>query len=77
MVYSFTIVNFVFTDDLLEVPIEANNPAPRNIKQAAEPPKALEVEVLSSHTKVSVTVDGTTVCKRAAIYMISSLLIEQ
>ena len=39
----------------------AANPGPRNIKQAEEPPKTLQIEVLSSHTKVSVTVDGTTV----------------
>ena len=46
------------------------NPSPWNIRQALEPPKALEVEVLSSKSKVSVSVDGTTVS-----YISSSILL--
>ena len=35
--------------------------SPRNIKQVADTPRSLQVEVLSSKSKVSVTIDGTTV----------------
>ena len=35
--------------------------APRKIKQAADPPRSLQVEALSSKSKVSVTIDGTMV----------------
>ncbi len=42
-------------------PDDVGNHPPRNIKQAAEPPRTLEVEVLSSKSKVSVSVDGTKV----------------
>ena len=54
---------FVFADAVLNH--MEGNLAPRNIKQALEPPKTLEVEVLSSKSKVSVIVDGTTVSKNS------------
>ena len=47
-----------FTDPVLQ-PREVNH-GPRNIK-TLDMPKSVSVEVLSSKSKVSVTVDGTTV----------------
>jgi len=46
---------------------EEGKHAPRNIKQVADPPRSLQVEVLSSKSKVSVTIDGTMVSDSAVL----------
>lgn len=50
------------SSDLQATEGKGANGAPRNIKQVLEPgPQYIELEVLSSKNKVSVTVDGTMV----------------
>ena len=44
-----------------------SNPAERNIKQAKDLPRSIGIQVLSSKSKVSVSVDGTMVSQPGAL----------
>lgn len=59
IIYKFAIL-YVFVAELALERLEGNR-QPRNIKEAPELPRSVMVEVLSSKSKVSVTVDGTMV----------------
>ena len=68
--HAFELLKFQLCYHVFVVVIVASNTSdggrddkysPRNIKQVADTPRSLQVEVLSSKSKVSVTIDGTTV----------------
>lgn len=66
---------FYFPESPLVEPIDGQNAGHRSIKIVNEPPKLLEVELLSSKSKVSATVDGATVSFKLSMCLKLQLLL--